>query len=168
MKKIVSSLLICSILFSSVTPNFCYSAGNKKILSVKNATSKSATSNLTKADLELNKTDKEALKKAILELAKDKNFADHVVKNYDKAHEAPTWLKVVKILCLPFKACWYLIQKAFDYTVGKAAAGFIENIFLPTIIASLTGLAIYKKVPFVNKSVNWVISLAKKSINETE
>lgn len=161
MKKIVSSLLICSTLFSCITSNFCYSAGNKKIIAAKTVTSR----NIRK---DLNKTNKESLKKALLELAQDKDFTDQVIKNYTKTHETPTWLKAVKILCLPFKACWYLIKKAFDYTVGKAAAGFIENSVLPAIIATLAGLAVYKKVSFVNKIVDWIISFAKKSTNETE
>lgn len=161
MKKFVSSLLICSTLFSCVIPNSFCSAENKKIVSNKQLTSKSI-------DSELSESDKEALRKAILELANDKKFTDQVIKNYAKAHEAPTWLKVLKILCLPFKACWYLIKKAFDYTVGKAAAEFIENKVLPVVITFLTGLAIYKKVPLVHKSVDWIISFTKKSQNETE
>lgn len=168
MKKIVSSLLICSTLLSCVTPNLHCNAEDEKLISAKTVTSKNASSNLTKADLELNETDKEALKKALLEMAKDKKFTDQVIKNYTKSHEAPTWLKVVKILYLPFKACWYLIKKAFDYTVGKAIAEFIENKVLPIVITVLTGLAIYKKVPLVHKSVDWIISFTKKSQNETE
>ncbi len=156
MKKFVSSILICSTLFSCVNPSSFCSAENNKVVSTKQASPPKTGSNLSKAD-------KEALKKAILELANDKKFTDQVLKNYAKAHEAPTWLKVLKILCLPFKACWYLIKKAFDYTVGKATAEFIENTILPTIIAVLTGLAIYNKVPFIHKSVDWIISLTKKS-----
>lgn len=163
MKKIVSSLLICSTLFSCVTPNLYCNAEDEKLISDKMVNSKNASSNLTKANLELNETDKEALKKVLLELAQDKGFTDQVIKNYTKAHEAPTWLKVVKILCLPFKACWYLIKKAFDYTVGKVTAEFIENKVLPIVITFLTSLAIYKKVPFVHKSVDWIISFTKKS-----
>ena len=160
MKKFVSSLLVCSTLFSCVEPNL-YCSAEDKVTSTKQTTSKNTNNDLSEAD-------KEALKKAILELANDKMFTNQVIKNYTKAHEAPTWLKALKILLLPFRACWYLIKKAFDYTVGKTAADFIQNKVIPILITFLTGLAIYNKIPFVHKFIDYIISFIKTSSNETE
>lgn len=199
MKKIVSSLLICSTLFSCVTPNLYCNAEDEKLMSAKTVTSsnngkndkiykktlkitvlelpqnenmilaKNVSLNDSCEDLtqnvalndsceDLTQVDNEVLKQAILDLAQDKNFTDQVIKNYTKVHEIPAWLKAVKILCLPFKACWYLIKKAFDYTLGKT----ISDKILPIIIASVTGLTIYKQVPWIQGGVDLIISFTKK------
>ena len=144
MKKFIS-LLVCSTLFSCVEPNLYCSAEdkviNKKILKVHISPKKAAS-----IKLNINK----------------------VIKNYTNAHEAPIWLKIVKILCLPFNACWFLVKKTCDYVIGKKATKFIENTLIPTAFAATTGLAIYNKIPSVHKFIDYIISFIKTSSNETE
>ena len=156
MKKFIS-LLVCSTLFSCVEPNLYCSAEdkviNKKILKVHISPKKAAS-------IKLNINEDEFLKNKLLELSKN--------KNYTNAHEAPIWLKIVKILCLPFNACWFLVKKTCDYVIGKKATKFIENTLIPTAFAATTGLAIYNKIPSVHKFIDYIISFIKTSSNETE
>jgi len=165
LKKFISSLLVCSTLFSCVAPNLYCSAEdkviNKKILKVHISPKKAAS-------IKLNINEDEFLKNKLLELSKNKNFTDQVIKNYTNAHEAPIWLKIVKILCLPFNACWFLVKKTCDYVIGKKATKFIENTLIPTAFAATTGLAIYNKIPSVHKFIDYIISFIKTSSNETE
>ena len=50
---------------------------------------------------------------------------------------------------------------ANDFSVAQPIKK--KNKVLPIVITFLTSLAIYKKVPFVHKSVDWIISFTKKS-----
>lgn len=186
MKKIVSFFLTFLILFScSATTFHCYAENDgalENVITTKKTFLKNADDDDEDSDTDdgydvlgtdedfdtdegLNDVDKTALKKAILKLANDKKFTDQVIKNYTKSHELPTWLKIVKtsakIVFFPVKVCLNAIKKAVDYTVGKKVTELIENKVLPTVIASLTGWSIYKKVPLVNKSINCVITFLK-------
>lgn len=151
MKKIVSSILVCSTLFVNFNHiGYCYEKTSIKI-----------KAHPKKIIYKLNDSDTNALKDTILKLSKDKEFTTKLEKNYKKTHEdsfsQKCFKKFLKIVLFPINATWYILKKAFDYTIGKKAADFIENTIIPTAIATLTGMAAYKKVAWFKNSVNWIL-----------
>ena len=166
MKKILSSILIFSTLITSYAPSVSYALPKPSLTGTESTaafTTLKEENVLAKGhNYNISKEDEEKLKEMLLELSKDKKFLKQLEKNREKAFADPIWLKIVKF---PFKTVWYLIKKAFDYTVGKKAAEFIEKVILPMGITALTGLFIYKKVPLAKTIIDFIISLASKTTN---
>ena len=95
------------------------------------------------------------LKKDILEITKDQNFTDAVLKNYSLSHEDPLLIKCIK---MPFSMIYNICKKVLDctvgYLIGRKASDFIENVIIPGVMC----LALYKKVPFIKQNVDWSMS----------
>ena len=139
MKKIMSSLLICSTLFSCFNPaGRCfaeYKPEKQKVIKISISPKDSFAGSLSDVN-------------------------DEVLK---ESHEDPLWLKVVKF---PFKAIWYVVKTTLNYTIGKKVSDFIENTILPVAMAGVTGWTLYKNVDWVHDSVDKIIAIVKSLKNE--
>lgn len=150
MKKFVSSLLIFSTLFSSFAPvYFCFAAGKGHCQRpVERYNVRRCSGPARPIDIK----DEAALKQAILELAKDKKFTDQVLKNYEKAHEDPVVIKLLKmlsyILILPVKISYKIICKLLDYTIGHWVGEKICQFAKDCSILVLLGLLVHKYTTF--------------------
>ena len=160
MKKIMSSLLICSTLFSCFNPaGHCFAEPKpekQKVIKISISPKDSFVGNLSDIN-------DEALKDKLLELSKDKKFTDKLAESYKESHKDPLWLKVVKF---PFKAIWYVVKTTLNYTIGKKVSDFIENTILPAAMAGVTGWTLYKNVDWVHDSVDKIIAIVKSLKNE--
>lgn len=137
MKKLLSSLLIFSTLSLYFVPGISCSAANTACNMVKISFDKPSGRALSYRN-------KVALKQAILGLAKDKKFTDEVVKNYRKAHEDPLLLKLLK---LPFKIIFKILDYTVGYWIGKTVCALIEKLFKNVVVPAVCVCYLYKKFP---------------------
>lgn len=148
MKKFLSSLLIFSTLSLCFVPGFSCSATD-------NARNTVTISFDKPAGKALSAKDKAALKQTILGLSKDKKFTDEVVKNYKKAHEDPLLLKLLK---LPFKIIFKILDYTVGYWIGKTVCALIEKFVKNVVVPAVLICYLYKQSPVFAEYTNLFIS----------
>lgn len=162
----MSSFLILSTLFSCFAPvHSCFAAGKGRCQRPAERYNVRRCSGPARP---IDIKDEAALKQAILELAKDKKFTDQIVKNYEKAHEDPFLLKLIK---LPFKVVYKIICKLFDYTVGywigEKLCTAVEKFIINYVVPILGACYLYNNSDWFKKRVNSFISYLNPS-NQTD
>lgn len=132
MKKLASSLLVCSLLAAPCNASALISDSDSdlsKILS--NLKSDTSNDTMSKAELEkvidksVDKSVNKSLIKTVLKLAKDKKSLENIAKEIEKTRKGSTLWRIVKF---PFSAAW---------TVVKSAGVFALAMFLPISAAYL-------------------------------
>ena len=137
MKKVISQLLIVATLLAPCCKStYAVRTPSQGVRSSATA-SKLSKDDLKKVFSELAKDPEfsEAFKEALLELSKDKQFTDQVIKNYENAHKEPFWRKAIK---LTLRVILYPIKTTFNYVVGKNIAELLSRA-IPIALLAVDG-----------------------------